>query len=249
MQVLKRAVEILSCFSMRKPVLSLGEISEQTGMPKPTVYRICNALVELGILTKNPDKTYSLGYKLLELGSIVLSSLEIRKAAIDVMEQLQAITGESIHLGILEGTHVLSIEALESSQSLRTKVYIGKRASLYSTAIGKALLAFLPEKQQEEILEKIKLEPRTKNTITDKLKLIEELRKIRERGYSIDNMEDEEGIRCIGAPILNEKGFAVASISISGPASRISEDKIEEYAKLVTKAAKEISRRLGFLIK
>ncbi|MCD6552351.1 IclR family transcriptional regulator [Thermotoga sp.] len=246
MQTLKRTAEILSCFSIKEPTLSLGEIAERTGIPKPTVYRICETLVKLGLLKKNLDKTYSLGYKLLELGSIVLSTLEIRKVAIEVMEKLQSITGESVHLGILDGTHVLSIEALESPQPLRTKVYIGKRAALYSTAIGKALLAFLPEDQKRRILEKVILEPHTRNTITDKKKLIEELRKTQERGYSVDNMEDEEGVRCVGAPILNNKGFAIASISVSGPASRITEGKIKEYAELVIKAAREISKKLGY---
>jgi len=246
MQTLKRAAKILNCFSIKKPSLSLGEIVKRTNIPKPTVYRICETLVKLDLLRKNSDKSYSLGYKLLELGSIVLSTLEVRKVATEVMEKLQSITGESVHLGILDGTHVLSIEALESPQSLRTKVYIGKRAALYSTAIGKALLAFLPEDQKREILEKITLEPRTKNTITDKKKLIEELKRIQERGYSVDNMEDEEGVRCVGAPILDNKGFAIASISVSGPASRITEDKIKEYAELVIKAANEISRKLGY---
>ncbi len=240
-------MEILNSFTLKEHTLSLSELAERTGIPKPSVYRICETLVNLGLLRKNSDKTYSLGYKLLELGSIVLSTIEIRKAAMEEMEKLHSITGESVHLGILDGTEVISIEALESPQPLRTKVYIGKRAALYSTAIGKALLAFLPEEQQREILEKIELEPHTKNTITNKQKLIEELKRTRERGYSIDNMEDEEGVRCVGAPILNQKGFAVASISISGPASRITEEKIEEYAKLVRKSAENISKKLGFV--
>ena len=247
MQTLKRAEKILECFSMEKPSLGLSELSEKTNIPKPSVYRICEALVRIGFLRKNLNKTYSLGFRLLELGSIVLSTLEIRKIAMEEIERLQNLTGESVHLGILDGTEVVSIEGLEGSHSLRTHVYIGKRASLYCTAVGKALLAFLPEDQMNTIIKKLDLKPHTKNTITDKDELLKELERIRERGYSIDNMEDEEGVRCVGAPILNSKNVAIASISISGPASRLSDEKIEEYSKLVKEAAKNISRKLGYL--
>ena len=246
MQTLIRVGKILGCFSLKKPGLSLAEITRETGLPKPTVYRMCETLVKLGFLRKNSDKTYTLGFRLLELGSIVLSSLEIRKVAMEEMERLQNMTGESIHLGILDGTEVVSIEALESPLPLRTRVFIGKRASLYSSAIGKALLAFLPEDQKKEIVEKLDLKPHTKNTITDKRELMRELERIKRRGYSVDNMEDSEGIRCVGAPILNSEGVAIASISISGPATRITKDKIRKYSKLVIEASRRISKKLGY---
>jgi len=246
MQTLIRAGKILSCFSLKKPRLSLVELTRETGLPKPTVYRICETLVKLGFLRKNSDKTYTLGFRLLELGSIVLSSLEIRKVAMEEMERLQNITGESVHLGILDGTEVVSIEALESPLPLRTRVFIGKRASLYSSAIGKALLAFLPEEQKREIVEKLDLKPHTKNTITDRKELMKELGRIKRRGYSVDDMEDSEGVRCVGAPILNSEGVAIASISISGPATRITKDKIRKYSKLVIEASQRISKKLGY---
>jgi len=246
-QTLERAEKILNCFSLDKPLWGLSELSQRIGIPKPSVYRICEALVEIGFLRKNSDKTYSLGFRLLELGSIVLSTLEIRKVAMEEIEKLQNLTGESVHLGILDGTEVVSIEALESSHSLRTRVYIGKRASLYCTAVGKALLAFLPKEQREEIIEKLDLKPHTKNTITNKDKLLIELEETRQRGYAVDNMEDEDGVKCVGAPILNSKGVAIASISISGPSMRITDEKIEGYSEIVKEAARNISRKLGYL--
>lgn len=246
MQTLERAEKILGCFSLNKPLWGLNELSQQVGIPKPSVYRICEALVEIGFLRKNPDKTYSLGLRLLELGSVVLSTLEVRKLAMEEIEKLQNLTGESIHLGILDGTEIVSIEALESSHSLRTRVYIGKRASLYCTAVGKALLAFLPKEQRDEIIEKLDLKPHTKNTITNKKELLKELERIRQRGYAVDNMEDEEGVKCVGAPILNSKRIAIASISISGPSMRITDEKIREYSKMVKEVARNISSKLGY---
>lgn len=247
MHTLERAEKILNCFSLDKPSWGLSELSQKVGIPKPSVYRICEALVEIGFLKKNPDKTYSLGFRLLELGSIVLSTLEIRKVAMEEIEKLQNLTGESVHLGILDGIEIVSIEALQSSHSLSTRVYIGKRASLYCTAVGKALLAFLRKEQRDEIIEKLDLKPHTKNTITSKEELLKELEKIRQKGYAIDNMEDEEGVKCVGAPILNSKGIAIASISISGPSMRITDEKIKEYSKMVKEAARNISRKLGYL--
>ncbi|WP_235598474.1 IclR family transcriptional regulator [Kosmotoga arenicorallina] len=247
LQSLERFISILESFSAEHPELSLGELVEKTNLPKPTVYRIVEAMVKYNILSKNKKTMrYKVGVKLFELGSIYLASMELRDIAFPYLDWLQRQTGESIHLGILDGNEVVSIEGLESAHSLRLKVWIGKRAPVHCTAIGKAILAFLPSEEQNEILSEISLESFTKSTIVSMEELEIELKKVKNEGISKDLGEHEDGIHCIGAPIFDRKGNVVASISVSGPAVRMTEEKMKKYKPLLLKAANGISKKLGY---
>lgn len=245
MQTYERANEIIKLFSLERTELNLSEIVKLTNLPKPSAYRICESLVTMGYLKKDSNKNYSLGLRFLELGSIVLSSLEIRKIAMEEIVKLQDLTNESVHLGVLDETEVISIEAIESNRSVRAKIWIGKRAPLYCTAVGKAILAFLPQTKRDQILEKIELKKYTNNTITDFDSLIKEIEKIRINGYAVDNMEHEEDVKCIGAPVFDAQNSIIASISLSGPFNRITKDKEKEFETLVKKTALNISKKLG----
>ncbi len=245
MQTFERANEIIKLFSLEKTKLNLSEIVELTDLPKSSAYRICESLVSLGYLKKDDDKNYSLGLRFLELGSIVLSTLKIREIAMEEISKLHDLTNESIHLGVRDGTEVISIEGLESNHSLRTKIWIGKRAPLYCTAVGKAILAFLPKAEREQLLRKINFKKYTNNTLIEFDSLLEEIKKIRENGYAIDNMEHEEDVKCIGAPIFDIQNSVVASISLSGPSSRITKEKENEFAILVKSSALNISKKLA----
>ncbi|RKX42278.1 MAG: IclR family transcriptional regulator [Thermotogae bacterium] len=248
MQSLQRFITILECFTAEKPELSLGEIVRETGLPKPTVHRIAEAMVRYNILTKDTKTMrYKIGVKLFEMGSVYLASMELRDVAFPYLDWLQQQTKESIHLGILEEIEVISIEGLESTHSLRLKVWIGKRAPLYCTAIGKAILAFLPENEQDEIISRLSLRAFTKRTITSKELLRKELKKIRQEGLSYDRQEHEEGICCIGAPVFDRSGRVIASVSISGPAVRMTPNKVQRYKAFLIQAVKNISQRLGYV--
>jgi DNA-binding IclR family transcriptional regulator len=245
-QGIERIIKILDSFSLDEPELTLKELTNKTGLPKPTVYRIAEALNELNILNKDENTTkYRIGVKLFELGSLYLETLEFRKLAFPEIEKLSKYTEESIHMGVLDGNEVTSIEGLGSTHNLQAKLWIGKRSPIYCTSIGKAILAFLPDKEQEEILSSVELKRYTKNTITDKKCLKRELESIRRQGFALDNEEHDEGIMCVGAPIFNNKGEAVASISISGPKIRMKEQKLEKYKKLLMDSVKRISYKLG----
>jgi len=247
LQSLERFINILEAFNAEKPELNLSELVKKTGLPKPTVYRIVEAMVKHNILSKNPKTMrYKIGVKLFELGSIYLASMELRDIAFPYLDWLQQQTGESIHLGILDGNEVVSIEGLESAHSLRLKVWIGKRAPVHCTAIGKAILAFLPLEKQNKIISEVSLHPFTKRTITSKEKLKTELKKIKKEGLAQDLGEHEEGIHCIGAPVFDRKGEVIASISVSGPAVRMTEEKMKKYTPLLFKAASDISKKLGY---
>lgn len=246
MQSVKRIIKILDSFSLDEPELTLNKLTKKTGLPKPTVYRISEALYDANILSKDGSTSkYRIGVKLFELGSLYLETLELRKLAFPEIEKLSKFTEESIHMGVLDGNEVTSIEGLGSTHNLQTKLWIGKRSPIYCTSIGKAILAFLPVEKRENILNSIELKKFTKNTISKKEELREELKKIREQGFALDNEEHDEGIMCIGAPIFNNKNHVVASISISGPKIRMTTERMEKYKKLLLESVKIISDKLG----
>ncbi|MEA2066882.1 MAG: IclR family transcriptional regulator [Thermotogota bacterium] len=246
MQAIERIIKIFDSFSLDKPELTLKELTDKTGLHKSTVYRIAEALNRVNILSKdNKISKYRIGIKLFELGSLYLETLELRELAFPEIEKLSKYTEESIHMGVLDGNEVTSIEGMGSSHNLQAKLWIGKRSPIYCTSVGKAILAFLPDKEQEEILSSIELKRYTKNTITDKKEFEKELERIKKQGFALDNEEHDEGIMCVGAPIFNNKGKVVASISISGPKIRMKGQKLEKYKKLLMDSVKRISNNLG----
>ncbi|MFO7882271.1 MAG: IclR family transcriptional regulator [Kosmotogaceae bacterium] len=246
MQGVKRIIQILDSFSLDEPELTLNELTKKTELPKPTVYRIAGALNRVNILSKDENTSkYRIGVKLFELGSLYLETLELRKLAFPEIEKLSKYTEESIHMGVLDGNEVTSIEGLGSMHNLQAKMWIGKRSPIYCTSIGKAILAFLPDEKRESILSSIELKKFTKNTITEKNELRKELEKIRNQGFALDNEEHDEGILCIGAPIFNNRVHVVASISISGPKIRMNRRKMEKYRKLLLESVNRISDKLG----
>ena len=174
------------------------------------------------------------------------AELEIRRIAAPCMKQLHIELDETVHLTVLEGNEVLYVDCLESSKRLRTYSVIGVKAPLYCTSVGKAILAFLGDDEIEQMLCITTFEKFTENTIIDKTFLKDELRTIAQRGYAVDNMEHEEGLRCIGAPIRNRMGHVFAAISVSGPSQRITLGNVSEIGKVVMAQAEKISEQLGY---
>jgi len=243
----RRAIKILEAFESDRG-MSVTKISKILNLPKSSVHEILSTLVTEGILEKDFDSsTYHLGIKLFELGNRARSNLEIRKVATPYLKELNARFDETVHLTVLDNQEVLYIECFESTKRLRTYSVIGVRAPLYCTAVGKAILAFLPLDEIDEIIKVKGLEKFTENTITDRNVLLQELEKIVLAGYAVDNMEHEDGVRCVGAPIRNYSGKVFASISVSGPSQRVTLENIPEIAELVIATASDISRKLGFI--
>lgn len=241
-----RAIHILESFNYNEK-MGVTEISKRLGLPKSTTHVIVNTLVHEGILEKDINTNhYQLGLKLFELGNRARSNLEIRKIATPYLKELNEFFDETVHLTILDNYEVLYIECFESTKRLRTYSVIGVRAPLHCTAVGKAIMAFLPEKEIEKVIEEKGLQRFTENTITEKEHLMKELDKVRKLGYAVDNMEHEEGVRCVGAPLRNHLGNVFASISVSGPSQRLESKKIPDIAKRVMSVANEISRKMGF---
>ncbi len=244
---LVRAIRILEAFGHNEK-MGITEISKKLDLPKSTTHDIVNTLTHEGFLEKDENNNrYRLGLKLFELGNRARANLEIRKIATPYLKELNEYFDETVHLTILDNYEVLYVECFESTKRLRTYSVIGVRAPLHCTAVGKAIMAFQPEKEIIKVIEEKGLQRFTPNTIIKKESLMKELYKIREIGYAVDNMEHEEGVRCVGAPIWNHSGIVFASISLSGPSQRLGLEKISAVAGRVMRVANEISRKMGFI--
>ena len=246
-QSIDRALQVLELFSLEKPEWGVTEISKALNIYKSNVHNVLTTLAEKGFVIKDSktDK-YKLGIKFFELGSIVIKNMDLRKIAHPYIEELSKEFKETVHLGILDKGRVVSIEREESDTGLCSHIEIGKRTPLHCTAVGKAIMSYLSENEINLIIKEKGLEKFTENTITNKEGLENELKKIREQGYAVDNIEHEEGVRCVAGPIRDYSGKVIASMSISGPAFRINEDNTPNIAKKVKEYCDCISKEMGY---
>lgn len=250
-QTIERVTAIFDVLAQNSKGISLGALSAKVQLPKGTTHRILSSLMYFGFVQQGPDtRNYSLGFKLVELGSSLLDQLDLRKEAEPFLHTLAQKTNETVYLVILDRAEVVYIERVETDDPsivLRATSKVGQRNTAHSCAVGKALLAELSEEKLDELLAAMTFVQKTENTITDPLQLKDHLKVVHARGYSVDDEESEKGIRCVAAPVRDEVGRAVAAISISGPTVRVSRQRIEDALKDdVMKTALEISRRLGF---
>jgi len=247
MKSLKKAIEVLETLAKSENGMGITQLSKKMNLPKSSIHQILSTFKDARFVEQNPeDKKYRLGLRIFELGNIFQSQLQLRKIAHPYLYDLSRKTNETAYLVILEGSKIVYIDCVESTARLRAHPLFGIRVPLHCTSLGKAIMAFLSEEKVDEIIRKEGLERFTDNTITDPHLLKQELEKIRKRGYAIDNAEHEEGICCVGAPLWNYRGEVFGAISVSGPCQRFDSRRIPSMARLVVKAAEEISRRMGY---
>jgi DNA-binding IclR family transcriptional regulator len=246
-QVLDRALAILDVLSASGPDLPLAEIAEKLGLHKSTAHRLIMVLERQNLIERNSASgRYRLGLKLFELGTKAVSRLDLRDRARPMLERLVVETGETVHLCILDDTEVVYLDKIEPERPVRMACVVGRRNPAYCTAVGKSILAHLPDSQVEEIARKRELKAMTANTITSLPELKAELAVIRRRGYAIDDEEIEDGLRCVGCAVRDYSGQAVAAISVSGPAFRVTPQKVTALSQLLTAAAARLSAELGY---
>lgn len=246
-QVLDRVVQILECFCDGDPQLSFSEMQRRLGLHKSTLYRLLEAMRSHGLLGQEIQTgKYHPGLRLFELGSLAVGRLEISKCAMPALQQLVEQTGETSHLCILEGSDVVYVAKVESTQTLRMPSNIGRRNPAYCTGVGKAILAHLTDQEIDAYFERTPLRSFTKKTIVEPAELRKRLKEVRARGYSVDDEEISEGLCCVGAPVRDFSGKVIAGISVAGPTMRIPKGKVPELGARVVTAANSISELLGF---
>ena len=246
-QVLDRALAALEILANRDGECSLVDLCTEMKLHKSTVHRIAMVLEQHRLVDKNPDNgRYRLGLRLFEFGSKAIAAVDLRGRARPYLDRLQRQFGETVFFCILDDGQVFYVEKVESQQSVRTACTVGSRAPAYCTAVGKAMLAELPETEVNEVIRRWGLKAVTANTITTAAALKAELRAVSSRGYAIDNEEKEEGLRCVSAAVRGHSGKLFAAISVSGPAFRMTKERIPEVGQAVTRAANELSAELGY---
>jgi DNA-binding IclR family transcriptional regulator len=250
-QTLERASLILDILGQSVQGISIKDLSDKMHLPKGTTHRLLSSLVYFGYVRQDQNtKNYFLGFKLVELGNMLLGQLDLRKEAEPFLRDLAERTRETVHLVILDGSEIVYLDKLETEPhtgGLRMASRVGSRNPAHSCAVGKVLMAYLPEEALAKLVGEKGLPKRTANTITDFNQLKDHMAMVRKQGYAIDDEENERGIRCVGAPIFNEAGRVVAAISVSGPAFRVTKKTVQESLKKeVMATAQRISRKLGF---
>ena len=247
-QVLDRALALLDALSQQGPDLALGEISQSLKLHKSTAHRLIMVLERHRLLERNSRTgRYRLGLKLFELGTKAVSQLDLREQARPFLERVVLETGETVHLCIYDDGEVVYVDKVEPARSVRLASSVGRRNPAYCTAVGKAIMAYLPEAQVEDAVRKHGLHPLTTKTVSTLEELKTELEHIRELGYAIDDEENEEGVCCVGAVVRGFDGDPVAAISVSGPTFRLGKEKVVMVAQSVIAAADGLSKELGFV--
>ena len=242
---LTKVVRVLDAFSTLNRTLSLTDICRVTGFPKSTTHRLLASMREAGLLDQDEQRDrYRLGMKLFELGNIVLANMELHREARPFVDALTRQGGQAVHLAVFDGRRAIVIHRADASADKAASPTMIEQAPVHCTSVGKAILAYQPEPVIQRIID-AGLARFTESTITEPAALHQELQKIRERGYAIDEGEHQPGLRCVGAPIRDRSARVIAGISITGPAWRLPLTEVEGIAKLVVHYARSISIALG----
>ena len=242
-RVLERAVNVMNCLAEMEQPSSLSEIAEVTSLPKTTVFRILNTLEEHSLVIRCNGQ-YAIGPAVLFWASAYRVQNVLLEVAKPHMVELWDFTRETVHLIFFDGENAYYIEKLDTPHPVRMRSRIGAHLTLYSTAAGKAILSALSQEEIDAYLNKVALTRKTPNTIVDKKELIAELSRTRQEGFAKDMQENEEGICCVGAPIL-QNGKPIGAISVSAPAYRFTEEKMLEAGRKVQEIVAKVSEALS----
>jgi IclR family pca regulon transcriptional regulator len=250
-QSLERGLAILACFTAKRPVLGIADIADELGMSRSTTHRYVITLVALGYLEQGASRKYRLGLRVTDLGMSALNSTGLREHAHPYLEELRQRTSYTTSMGVLDGTEVLYIDRIRSfrrdARSAELNLHAGSRLPAHATAMGKLLLANLPEIEQRELIGQMKLTKRGPNTITSKKALREELDAIVTSGLAVDDQELASGFYAISAPVRNEARQVVAAVNLAAQSTMISlEELVDALSPHLLSTADRVSARLGY---
>jgi DNA-binding IclR family transcriptional regulator len=248
-QVIDRALSVLEVLADERRPLSLVKLSKSLGLPKSTTMRLLMVLEGHRFVQKSAESgLYRLGLKLFELGSKAIAQFDLTERARPCLERLVSRTGETAYLSVLDGGEELVLERVECSRAVRVPTSVGRRHPAHSTAVGKVLLAFTPESKLTAVLGKGRLQAYTRKTITSVARLREELQRVREQRFALDDEETEDGLRCIAAAVREHSGQVHAALGVLGPAYRIPDGSVAMLAATVISEAEMLSAELGYRV-
>ncbi|MFP4350109.1 MAG: IclR family transcriptional regulator [Desulfococcaceae bacterium] len=236
-----RVLELLA----EQEALTVTEVADRLGTNRAGSHRFLATLRELGYVEKVDASRYGLTFKLLEEGMKFAGRFEIRRIARSYMLELSSAFRETVNLGYWDGKTIIHLDKIDSREILRMDSGIGTQAPAYCTGLGKAVLAFLPREELEAYLKTIDLEPLGPKTLTDIDSLCKELEITRDRGYALDDEEFRSGLRCVASPVFDYTGRPAYSMSVAGPAARITGEKIDMIQELLRAVCSRLSEHLG----
>jgi DNA-binding IclR family transcriptional regulator len=246
LQTIQKAGELLALYDREHTEWGVREVAEKLKMAKSSTHDLMSSLAKQGFLSKTEGNRYRLGWRLVTLSEVLLATTELRQEAHPVMEELVARYQETIHLAVLDDTQAVYVDKLEGRQAVRVELTsLGARLYAHCSALGKVLLAYSSEEEVRRIIKTAGLPSFTPNTITDEEELQQTLVKIRKQEYAYDLEEIMPDLCCVSAPIYNHLGKVIAAISMSIPAYRFRRSQTE-YRDAVMRAARSISKRLGY---
>lgn len=245
-QSIQRAINLIRR-SAEHP-LTLTEAAEVLGVHKSTALRILQTLEAARFVRKTGAGTYVLGSGIIELAELAIGSMDLRQFASTHLRQLQRQTGHTVHLAQLTGDEIIYIDKVDSPafDAVKLPSRIGRAVSIYASAVGKVILAYLPREERDRLLSHVTFERYTDTTLADRDLLEAELAKVRERGWATDNGEHDAYVMCVGAPVRDSRGQVIAALSITAIEVIATLDQLMESLPLVLDTASRISRELGY---
>jgi DNA-binding IclR family transcriptional regulator len=243
---LQRGLRLLHIFSESPYGLTAKHVAGRSRLPVSTVHRFLANLEGAGFLNCTGDGVYHLGIACFAIGQAALGQLDIRRVSLPYLQELNRQTRETIHLTVRHGLSAVYVEKLDSPEQLRIHSRIGAAVPLYCTAVGKIMLAHMPDDERKQALPQLGLRRLTPNTVGNLQELEAELYRVRKNGYACDLEEHELHIRCVAAPIWDHAGAVNASLSITAPVVRMPVTRLRQLATLIQTAGLQISRELGY---
>lgn len=245
-RALARGLSVLEALARAEGrTLGVSAIAEQVGLDKATVTRLLHTLITAGFAAQEAaTRQYRLTGKILNLAHLASAQIDLLAMARPHLRRLRDQLNETVHLGVMDGLNVVYLDKLESTNSIQLLSAVGQTMPLHSTSLGKAMLAALPDAELTAVLSRITFTRRTEHTICSPELLREEIRRTRQRGYAIDDRENEPLGACVAAPVVDAAGRLVGAVSVAGPHFRV-RDHIDEFGRAARTTAQAIAEELG----